>query len=118
MGDFLRIAMKEKPIKKSLFYDAMESYREDYDPVAFLYVSDDMAWGKKLLKNKHKDLFFVGMGDDADDDHVGHDFAVLVHSNNTVITQGSFSRWASILNNGDTYGRYGFVSRSHSNVME
>lgn len=30
--------------------------REEYENVAFLYVSDDMAWGKKNIKNKKKDL--------------------------------------------------------------
>lgn len=31
-------------------------YRDSYDNVAFLYVSDDMNWGKKNLKNKESDL--------------------------------------------------------------
>ena len=31
-------------------------FREEYENVAFLYVSDDMAWGKKNIKNKKKDL--------------------------------------------------------------
>ena len=40
-------------------------FREDLEDedtaLAFLYVSDDMEWGRKNLKNKgHKDLFFVG----------------------------------------------------------
>ena len=30
--------------------------------MAFLYVSDDMDWGRKNIKSKgHKDVFFVGM---------------------------------------------------------
>jgi hypothetical protein len=36
--------------------------------VAFVYVSDDMAWGMKNLKNKKKDLFFVGSGGTSFDD--------------------------------------------------
>lgn len=59
---FSKAAFDEKPFKKSYFYDAMEFFREDYAPTAFLYVSDDPEWGKKKLKNKHKDLFFVGKG--------------------------------------------------------
>ncbi len=31
-------------------------FREEYENVVFLYVSDDMEWGRKNLKNKHGDL--------------------------------------------------------------
>ncbi len=36
--------------------------------MAFVYVSDDMAWGMKNLKNKKNDLFFVGSGGTSFDD--------------------------------------------------
>ena len=137
--EFAKTVFKEKGFKKSYFYDAMENFREEVepDPIAFLYVSDDMNAGKKFLKNRKKDLFFVGKSMDKDAklqetsldlgydnyDAVGHDFAgighfyliykigtcfnlrkylflilVLVHSNATIVTHGSFSMWASILN--------------------
>ena len=56
--------MKAK--KKSYFHSAMDYFREDLEDdgtaLAFLYVSDDMDWGRKNIKHKgHKDLFFVGM---------------------------------------------------------
>ena len=38
----------------------MEEMRESYDNVAFLYVSDSMAWGRKNIKDKENDLYFVG----------------------------------------------------------
>ena len=41
---------KRKPLKKSYFYDAMEEMRESYENTAFLYVSDDMKWGRSNLK--------------------------------------------------------------------
>ena len=45
------------------FYDGMEEMRESYgDNVAFLYVSDDMKWGRANIKDKENDLYFVGMG--------------------------------------------------------
>jgi hypothetical protein len=31
-------------------------FREEYDNVAFAFVSDDMEWGRKNIKNKKKDL--------------------------------------------------------------
>ena len=118
ISDFAKQAFNEKPPKKSFFYAAMEHFREEYDPVAFLYVSDDPDWGKKNLKNKHKDLFFVGkINGDAEEDAAGHDFALLVHSNHSVTTLGSFSHWVSVLNGGDTYGQYGPVIRSITNSI-
>ena len=55
----------KKPLKKSYFKAAMDHFREECDTekIAFLYVSDDMEWGRQELKGiqkKHKDLFFVG----------------------------------------------------------
>ena len=118
ISDFAKQAFNEKPPKKSFFYAAMEHFREEYDPVAFLYVSDDPDWGKKNLKNKHKDLFFVGkINGDVEEDAAGHDFALLVHSNHSVTTLGSFSHWVSVLNGGDTYGQYGPVIRSITNSI-
>ena len=50
----------KKALKKSYFYDAMEEMRESYDNVAFLYVSDNMKWGRANIKDKENDLYFVG----------------------------------------------------------
>ena len=67
-------------------------------------------WASFLPSFRYRDIFEIGNGDNKED--VGHDFALLVHSNHSVTTLGSFSRWVSILNDGDTYGKYGPVSRS------
>lgn len=32
-ADFAKLTSGAKPIKKSMFYDAMESFREEYDPI-------------------------------------------------------------------------------------
>jgi hypothetical protein len=47
--------------------------------VVFLYVSDDLEWGKTKL-GKAKNIFFVGCGNGDDMDCVGNDFAVLIRS--------------------------------------
>ena len=44
----------------------MNHFREECDTekIAFLFVSDDMEWGKtelQKLQKKHKDIFFEGM---------------------------------------------------------
>ena len=49
-----------KPLKKSYFHDAMDYFRQEYQQVAFLWVSDDMQWAKTNIKDKHRDLYFVG----------------------------------------------------------
>lgn len=38
-----------RKLRKSYFFDAMDYFREEYDNVAFVFVSDDMTWGKKKL---------------------------------------------------------------------
>ena len=55
----------KKPLKKSYFKDAMEHFREESTTkaIAFLYISDDMEWGRthlKSVKKKYNDLFFIG----------------------------------------------------------
>ena len=100
---------KKKALKKSYFYDAMEEMRESYgleadenSQVAFLYVSDDMKWGRHNIKDKHDDLYFVGSGHDH-----AFDFALLCHSNHSIITRGSFSFWVGHWTGGEYYTEYG-----------
>lgn len=50
-----------KPLRKSYFHDAMDHFREEYNHVAFLWVSDDMDWAKTNIKDRHRDLHFLGM---------------------------------------------------------
>lgn len=49
----------KNPYKKRYFVDAMNYFREEHLNPIFLYVSDDMEWGKKHLKG-FDDLYFVG----------------------------------------------------------
>ena len=34
------------------FFFCFSSFREEYENVAFVFVSDDMEWGRKNLKNE------------------------------------------------------------------
>jgi hypothetical protein len=77
--------------------------------VAFLYISDDMEWGRKNVKNNHNDLHFVGTGNGDIDEDVAYDFALLAYSNHSIPTQGSFGLWASIICGGDVYTKFGPV---------
>ena len=96
-------------LKKDFFYDIMNKLRKLYNPpIAFLYVSDEMIRGKDLFRLEMKelpnDLFFVGRGNSKKPEDIGHDFALMVHSNHTISTWGSFSHWMAVLNHGNKYG--------------
>ena len=63
--EYFRSKFGKKPLKKSYFKHAMEHFRDECETekIAFLYVSDDMEWGKQELakvQKKHQDIFFVG----------------------------------------------------------
>ena len=112
---------------ETLFYHYMKMIRKKFDPVAFLYISDDMPMGYKQMQKRTKDLFFVGKGickQEIDkkrkykcnqDFNRGHDFALLVQSDHTITSEGSFSLWASVLNKGKKYG-VGEVSAKFLNL--
>ena len=41
----------------------------------FVFVSDDMAWGRKNLGGNNSDVYFEGCGDGDDEDCIGKDLA-------------------------------------------
>ncbi len=70
-----------------------------------------MKYGKKHFK-KMDDVFLGGSGNGDDPDQVAYDLALLVHSNHTIVTQGSFTMWAALLCGGDVLTKYGLISQS------
>eukprot|EP00095_Tigriopus_kingsejongensis_P007591 maker-scaffold417_size177606-snap-gene-0.45 protein:Tk07591 transcript:maker-scaffold417_size177606-snap-gene-0.45-mRNA-1 annotation:"galactoside 2-alpha-l-fucosyltransferase 2" len=99
------------PLKPSYFHHAMDAMREDVDhkKMAFLIVSDDMAWAKKNIKNPHGDVFFVGTGVGDVDLDIGTDLALMANANHTIISRGTFSMWGSILCGGEYHTEYGLM---------
>ena len=52
VDDFVtRLKMFDAPLDADYFADAMDYFREEYDPVAFLYVSNDMKWTREHIPN-------------------------------------------------------------------
>ncbi len=43
----------------------MDYYRDEFENVVFVYVSDDMEWGRKKFR-KSENVFFVGCGNSED----------------------------------------------------
>ena len=84
------------------YLDAMHLYREKFKKenkkkwLIFVFVSDDIQWGKdKLLyRVKERDLYFGGSGLPDVNDSIGKDFALLASCNHTVESHGSFSYFA------------------------
>jgi len=94
-----------KELTPNYFVNAMDMYRAHYKNPVFLYVSDDLEWGKRHLlphaKRTTQDLFFVGDGLPRNVDSVGHDLAVMSLCNHTIISRGTFSYWMGFLAGGN-----------------
>ena len=102
-----------KPFKKSYFSDGMDYYNEEFgDDVVFLWISDDMDWGKKKFGYR-KDIVFTDTGNKTTDEAIGYDLALLAQSDHTIITRGTFGMWAAILCGGEYYGPYGPIVPVH-----
>jgi galactoside 2-L-fucosyltransferase 1/2 len=63
--DFRRNVLGQKRLRKNYFLDAVEYFNDEYDNAVFVYVSDDMKYGRKKLKNV-SNVFFSGCGDPDD----------------------------------------------------
>ena len=110
--EFRRKHLKLKKLYKEYFEDAMDYFMEEYGPnVAFIYVSDDMKWGRrKLSRLPHsKNLFFLGCGEFNDVECIAKDLALLANCNHTITTHGSFGHWAAYLAGGEVYTEYGTI---------
>ena len=106
--EFIKRDWFKEPLREDFFEDAMEYFREEYDNVAFMYVSDDMEWGKENVKSEKGDLFFVGEGKEGEDS-IAFDLAILTSSNHSIISRGTFSMWGAMLCGGEYYTEYGVI---------
>ena len=85
------------------YLEAMNLYREKFKKenkkkrLIFIFVSDDIQWGKDKLsyRVKERDLYFGGSVLPDVKDAIGLDFALLASCNHTIESHGSFSFFAS-----------------------
>lgn len=95
------------------YFDTSFGYnRTHYPNVVFIYVSEDMNWGKEHLAHLGKnDLYFIGneIQGVTEADHVANpflekaltpkssslDFALLASCNHTIGSRGTFSIWVA-----------------------
>ena len=57
--------MRQKKLRKNYFHDAIEYFSDEFANVVFVFISDDMKFGKKKLKDV-ANVFFAGCGDPDD----------------------------------------------------
>jgi len=104
-GDHVALQKEARvvPLEAGYFLEAMDMYREKYKRVIFIYVSDDVNWGKTRLLPRVKtgDLYFVGdllLGKEAHSlTEQGRDLAVLAACNHTVLSYGTYGFWGGFL---------------------
>lgn len=101
--------MRKENYKEVKLMEKLYFCREEYDNAVFLFISDDMDWGRKNIKDKHNDLFFVGEGRSDDDFYIGVDLALMAKANNTIITRGTFGMWGASLCPGECHTEYGMT---------
>ena len=93
-----------KTLKPGYFIEAMDMYREKFKRVVFIYVSDDMNWGKEKLKNRIKTNDFYLTGSLQNEVlaktpflTAAYDLALLSACNHTITSYGTYSFWAGAL---------------------
>ena len=97
------------PLIPEYFSVAMEAFRTRHENCAFIYVSDDMDWGRKNIIGE--DIFFAGSGDSYSEDSIGVDLALLASANATVQGQGTFSMFGTILAGGECFNGRDFITQ-------
>ena len=97
------------PLETGYFLEAMDMYRAKFPGVVFLFVSDDMAWGREKLvrRVKTKDFFISGslqyLGIGAKPELASWiDLVLLSACNHTITSYGTYSFWAGFLAGGGT----------------
>jgi galactoside 2-L-fucosyltransferase 1/2 len=80
---------------------SMNYFRDKYRDVLFVVSSDDLAWCHDYIQEK--DAVFVNGGNNQ-----YLDMAILIQTNHTLMTVGSFGWWTAWLTGGETvyYGKY------------
>ena len=92
------------PLDPGYFLNAMELFREKFKRVVFVYVSDDMDWGRRKLKSRLKtnDFYLAGSLQDSRLSATpglaaAYDLSLLSLCNHTITSYGTYSFWAGFL---------------------
>ena len=101
--DFQQKKLSVTPLKPSYYLDAIELFRKKFPAkkynLAFIYVSDDLNWGKFNIGNKKggKNVFFIG---EESEEMAPFDLALLANCNHTIQSYGSYTYYAGFFAGG------------------
>ncbi|XP_028560408.2 galactoside alpha-(1,2)-fucosyltransferase 2-like isoform X1 [Podarcis muralis] len=100
-GDYVHVMPSWKGVVADRGYleKAMNYFREKYPNPIFVVTSNGMEWCKENINASRGDVYFSGDGRESSP---GRDFALLAHCNHTIMTIGTFGRWAGYLAGGET----------------
>ena len=91
------------PLESSYFLDAIDLFCQKFPSkkynLAFIYVSDDLEWGRINIGAKQggKNVFFIG---EEEESKGPLDLALLANCNHTIQSYGSFTYHAGFLAGG------------------
>ena len=95
------------PLQAGYFIEAMDMFRDKFPRTVFVYVSDDISWGREKLQKRvrDKDLYIAGSLQDEEMASnpwlaAGIDLALLSACNHTITSYGTYSFWAGFLAGG------------------
>jgi galactoside 2-L-fucosyltransferase 1/2 len=92
---YLKSKHKASPVKPDYFLRQMDVFRNKYQRVLFVVMSDDNKWCKRELR-----------GDDivvTNKKSPGQDLAIMAACNHSIIDYGTYGVWGAILSGGDTF---------------
>ena len=101
--NFQVIKLFVTPLESSYFLDAIDLFCQKFPSkkynLAFIYVSDDLEWGRINIGAKQggKNVFFIG---EEEESKGPLDLALLANCNHTIQSYGSFSYYAGFLAGG------------------
>ena len=101
-GDYIEYEKgKNLPHLSADFYvKSMNVFKKKLGKKAvFLLITDDIKWCKENLP-KRKDLFIVSDPTKSKENGVGHDLAIMSLCQHSIVSRGTFSRWAKVLAGG------------------
>ena len=96
------------PVTQPNFYiNAMKNFKKKFSKkVVFLLITDDIQWCQKNLPGR-KDLFLVSDPEMSVIDSIGHDLAIMSLCQHSIVSRGTFSRWARFLAQGKSISPHG-----------
>jgi galactoside 2-L-fucosyltransferase 1/2 len=93
--EYLKIKYNVSPVTPDYFVRQMNVFRNKYQPVLFVVVSDDPKWCERELRGS--DVVVMKTESPA------QDLAIMAACNHSIIDYGSYGVWGAILSGGDTF---------------